>query len=145
MTRIRFEGFISVPFALASWRTLLPISGEINELRVAQAVVHWRQAGRPSELFYAASKRPKAQVNSMQSTRSEAPQTTMAHRSDGMLIRIAMILNYFSARVDSATASAWASAARIAFGEWLIVRLSMISWVSVSTSKVKPVAPLNCG
>ena len=62
MTRIRFKGSISVPYALAPWRVLLSSSGcfrsrlqkprskaDHERLRVARAVVHWRQAGRPSE------------------------------------------------------------------------------------------------
>jgi hypothetical protein len=52
MTRIRFEGFFSVPFALAPWRVLLvgsAVKRKTDEMRVARAVVQWRQAGRPSE------------------------------------------------------------------------------------------------
>ena len=104
MTRIRFKGSVSVPFALAPWRTLLcnPFQ-ESCELRVARAVVQWRQAGRPSKQEKFAPKFFFSQVKSAKAKTLICMRRNIAHA-----------LNY-AVKIPGHTASAAAISPSIFF------------------------------
>jgi hypothetical protein len=56
------------PIARANLTHIAPDPEGINELRVAKAVVHWRQAGRPSERNNRDSKAQETQAKSAKVT-----------------------------------------------------------------------------